>query len=83
MSKKESYISVQSQIIKKLDLIKKLNIKTLSERGKLNKAISELRQDKKVSTKTNSIEQLKDAEKYIASHFEEFKKFYDNVKSKK
>lgn len=77
MSKKESYISVQASIIKKLDLINKLGIKTVPQRGKLFKIMAQLRKDKKITTKENATEALKDVGKWMESHFDEVKKLYD------
>lgn len=73
--KKENYITVQTQLWKKLDLANKLNISSnIKERGRVNGFISSLRQDKKITTKTSAVEQLKDVQKYIENNFDEFKK---------
>ena len=80
MSKKETYVTVQNNIINKHDLVKKLGIKTFPERGKVTRILKKLRLDKKISTKTNAIEQLKDVDKWLSSHFDEFKKLYEKEK---
>ncbi len=80
MSKKESYISVQSNILKKYDLVKKLGIKTVPERGRLFKVLAKLRKDKKITSKDTAIEQLKDVEKWVGSHLDELKKLYEKEK---
>ena len=80
MSKKESYISVQSDILKKYDLVKKLGIKAVPERGRLFKVLAKLRKDKKITSKDTAIEQLKDVEKWVGSHLDELKKLYEKEK---
>lgn len=82
MPGKETYISVQTAIWKKLNLAEKLNIKTIGDRGKVNGFISSLRSDKKITTETDSVKQLKDVEKYITNNFDEFKKRYESYKPK-
>lgn len=77
MPKKETYVTVQASIIKKLDLRKRLGAKTVAQNGRIPKIMSQLRKDKKITTKDNATEALKDVGKWIESHFEEFKKIYD------
>lgn len=76
-AKKENYISIQSDIVKKYKLVEKLGIKTVPQRGKLFKLFSKLRKDKKITNKTAPIDQLKDVDKWISSHLDELIKMYN------
>lgn len=76
------YIKLQGSLWKKYDLVKKLNIKNFKERCKVNSFLSALCKDKKITTETESVKQLKDVEKFISNHFDEFKKRFESYTPK-